>query len=63
MQPVAASVFTALTDALPGQLAWPAVDLVEREPDSTAALGFQGINESRSVRMVMEAAGMIRGFR
>ncbi|KGJ79259.1 hypothetical protein GY21_05530 [Cryobacterium roopkundense] len=43
MQPLAASVFTALTDAHPGQLVWPAVDLVEREPDCTGALGSQGI--------------------
>ncbi|SEO14125.1 hypothetical protein [Cryobacterium luteum] len=43
MQPLAASVFTALTDAQPGQLVWPAVDLVERERDCTGALGSQGI--------------------
>ena len=43
MQPLAASVFTALTDAQPGQLVWPAVDLVEREPDCTGALGSEGI--------------------
>ncbi|WP_146071704.1 hypothetical protein [Cryobacterium sp. Y50] len=43
MQPLAASVFTALTDAQPGQLVWSAVDLVEREPDCTGALGSQGI--------------------
>ena len=43
MQPLAASVFTALTDAQPGQLVWPAVDLVDQEPDCTRALGSQGI--------------------
>ena len=43
MQPLAASVFTALTDAQPGQLVWSAVDLVEREPDCSRALGSQGI--------------------
>ncbi|TFD53490.1 hypothetical protein E3T43_13700 [Cryobacterium sp. Hh7] len=43
MQPLAASVFTALTDAQPGQLVWPAVELVERESDCTGALGSQGI--------------------
>ena len=43
MQPLAASVFTALTDAQPGQLVWSAVDLVEREPDCSRALGSEGI--------------------
>ncbi|WP_162942632.1 hypothetical protein [Cryobacterium soli] len=43
MQPLAASVFTALTDAQPGQLVWPTVDLVEHEPDCTRALGSEGI--------------------
>ena len=49
MQLLAASVFTALTDAQPGQLAWPAVDLVEHEPDCTAALGSQGIADALGV--------------
>ena len=43
MQPLAASVFTALTDAQPGQLVWPTVDLVTHESDCTRALGSQGI--------------------
>ncbi|WP_129590556.1 hypothetical protein [Cryobacterium aureum] len=43
MEPLAASVFTALTDAQPGQLVWPAVELVEPEPDCSRALGSQGI--------------------
>jgi len=43
MQPLAASVFTTLTDAQPGQLVWPTVDLTEHEPDCTRALGSQGI--------------------
>ena len=43
MQPLAASVFTALTDAQPGQLVWPAVDLVDQEPDCTRAVGSEGI--------------------
>ena len=52
MQPLAASVFTALTDAQPGQLGWPAVELVElveREPDCTGALGSQGIASSLGI--------------
>ncbi|WP_104191051.1 hypothetical protein [Cryobacterium sp. Y82] len=43
MEPLAASVFTALTDAEPRQLVWPSVDLVEREPACTGALKSQGI--------------------
>jgi hypothetical protein len=43
LEPFAASVFTALTDADPSQLVWPAVDLVERDPACTGALKPQGV--------------------
>lgn len=43
MEPFAASVFSALTDADPSQLVWPAVDLVDREPACTGALKSQGV--------------------
>ncbi|MDJ0377953.1 hypothetical protein [Cryobacterium sp. PH31-L1] len=43
MTPLAASVYSTLTDAEPSQLAWPAVDLTPREPACTGALKPQGI--------------------
>lgn len=43
MEPLAAYVFTALTEAEPGQLDWPAVDLVDRDPACTGALKSQGM--------------------
>ncbi|SDN16250.1 hypothetical protein SAMN05216368_10449 [Cryobacterium flavum] len=43
MTPLAASVYTTLTDAEPSQVAWPAVALTPREPACTGALKPQGI--------------------
>ena len=49
MEPLAASVFTALTNADPRQLVWPAVELVEGEPACTGALKSQGIARALGV--------------
>ncbi|TFD55182.1 hypothetical protein E3T55_01815 [Cryobacterium frigoriphilum] len=49
MEPFAASVFTALTKAEPGQLVWTGVDLTPREPACTGALKSQGIASALGV--------------
>ncbi|MDJ0350539.1 hypothetical protein [Cryobacterium sp. PH29-G1] len=49
LEPFAASVFTALTGADPGQLVWPMVEHVNRDPACTGALKSQGVARALGV--------------